>query len=113
MNREVDNCLAGQEIFYFLTMQNFVRFTIFTKGYHTLYPEPVVVSSITLYLININFNIIHPSVTRSSKIRVKPFHDIYLSELCVSSSLHENKYTKRYKGPYYLILPILLSLPSS
>lgn len=58
---------------------------------------------------SINFNIIPPSVTRSSKM--SPFLDIFSPELRIYSLLHEDKYTIYYEGPYYVILSSLLSLP--
>lgn len=41
-------------------------------------------------------------MSKSSKIN--PFFDIFLPELCIYSSLHENEYTTRYEGPCYVII---------
>ena len=42
---------------------------------------------------------------------MSPFLDIFSPELRIYSSLHEDKYTIYYEGPYYVILSSLLSLP--
>jgi hypothetical protein len=74
-------------VLYFHATHNFVRPTLFTTGHHILCPERIDVSSITLYVINININIIHPSVTRSTKIN--PFLARPRSVVCkIGNELH-------------------------